>query len=128
MDKYTKLLLEDAEKVEALIRVIDIFREYDTTFPASYIAAFLLVAMKPGKGSSEYARDLGLAQAVTSRLMLEIGQKSRTGEEGLGLLDSSPDGQDLRVRRVFLTNKGRGLLRRVLAAMKKLKTPPLMRV
>jgi DNA-binding MarR family transcriptional regulator len=128
MDKYTKLLLEDAEKVEALIRVIDIFREYDTAFPASYIAAFLLVAMNPGKGSSEYARDLGLAQAVTSRLMLEIGQKSRTGEEGLGLLDSSPDGQDLRVRRVFLTNKGRGLLRRVLADMKKLKTPPLMRV
>lgn len=119
IDKYAELPEGEALQVERLARVIDIFREFDTAFPASYIAAFLLVAVKPGYGSTDYARDLGLAQAVTSRLMLEIGQKRRTGEDGLGLIDSASDGKDLRVRRAFLTPKGKALLRRIMLAMGK---------
>lgn len=116
-DKYAELPSDEALQVERLARVIDIFREFDTAFPSSYIAAFLLVALKPGKGGTDYARELGLAQAVTSRLLLEIGPKTRNGDEGLGLVDSSPDGKDLRIRRLFLTPKGKALLRRIMVAM-----------
>jgi DNA-binding MarR family transcriptional regulator len=92
---------------------MEIFREQDTAFPMSYAAAFLMVGLRPGETVSFYAAKLGLVQAVTSRLMLEIGQKSRHGGEGLGWIDSVPDPADLRARRVFLTPKGKDLWRRI---------------
>lgn len=117
VDRFAKLPAEDALKIERQARVIDLFREFNTAFPASYMAAFLLVAANPGKPTSEYAKMMGMAQAVGSRLMLEIGPKTRTGEEGLGLIDSAPDPKDLRVKRAYLTPKGKALLRRILLAL-----------
>ncbi len=114
---FADLPTDEALKIERLINAMEVFREYDTAFPMSYAVAFLMVALKPGKGSSDYARDLGLAQAVTSRLMLEIGKKSRHGGEGLGLIDSLPDPNDLRARKNFLTPKGKTLYRKILAAL-----------
>lgn len=118
-DKFAELPDDECIKVERLLRAIDVFREFDTAFPASYMAAFLLVALHPGKGSTDYARKLGSAQAVASRLMLEIGPKRRTGEPGLGLIGSEPDTKDLRIRRAFLTPKGKALLRKLMVAMGK---------
>ncbi len=107
---------DDVTKLERLSRVIDIFRDIDGSISANYLQAFILVALKPGRGSTEYARDLGLAQAVVSRILLEIGKKSRMGGEGLGLVDSVHDPKDLRLKRNYLTPKGRELLRKILNA------------
>jgi DNA-binding MarR family transcriptional regulator len=119
-DKFTELPDDEAIKVERLLRAVEIFREFDTAFPASYVAAFLYVALQPGKGPSEIGEALGVAQAAASRLVLEIGQKSRHGGEGLGLVDSVPDPHDLRARKLFLTKKGRQLLSRLLVALGRL--------
>lgn len=116
-DKFAELPDDESLRMERLLRAIEIFREFDTAFPASYMAAFLYVALRPGKGPSEIGESLGVAQAAASRLVLEIGQKSRHGGEGLGLVDSVPDPADMRARKLFLTAKGRQLLRRLLLAM-----------
>lgn len=119
-DKFSELPDEEATKAERLLRAVEIFREFDTAFPASYMAAFLYVALQPGKGPTEVGEALGISQAPASRLILEIGQKSRHGGEGLGLVDSVPDPHDMRARKLFLTTKGRQLLKRLLFAMGRL--------
>jgi DNA-binding MarR family transcriptional regulator len=116
-DKFAELPDDESLRVERLLRAVEIFREFDTAFPASYMAAFMYVALQPGKGPSEIGESMGVAQAAASRLILEIGQKSRHGGEGLGLVDSAPDPADMRVKRLFLTTKGRQLLRRLLLAL-----------
>jgi DNA-binding MarR family transcriptional regulator len=117
VDRFAELPEEDYLKLVRTINAIEVFREFDTAFPASYMVALLLVATKPGKGSSDYAKDLGVAQAVASRLMLEIGQKSRRGGEGLGLIDSISDPMDLRQRQVFLTPKGKQVIKKILRVL-----------
>lgn len=118
MDRFEKPSEEDGISLKRLIRAMEVFREYDTAFPMSYGVAFLMVAARPGETVSFYAEQLGLVQAVTSRLMLEIGQKSRhVGREPLGWIDNVPDPEDLRARKVFLTPKGRQVLRKINYAM-----------
>jgi DNA-binding MarR family transcriptional regulator len=118
-DRFVELNEEDEIAVERLRRAVDVFREIDTALPASYLAAFLLVAARPGGSTTEYAAEMGQAQAVTSRILLEIGKKSRTGNPGHELVDSDAHPDDLRRRRVFLTPKGRRLLRKVVDAVRR---------
>lgn len=108
---------EEIRKIERLERVIDAFRDIDPAMPSSYIRAFLAVAKAPGFGSSVYAREIGAVQAVASRILLELGQKTRSGGMGYGLLDSDNDPIDFRLKRTFLTPLGRSLWRKVLQAM-----------
>jgi DNA-binding MarR family transcriptional regulator len=85
--------------------------------PLSYQLAFLLVAMEPGHGTVHYAKKLGMHQPVISRILLEIGQKSRAGGPGLGLVAAEIDPTDLRARRYFLTPSGRALLDQITGAL-----------
>lgn len=115
--KFAGLSKDESLKTAKLLNFLNVFREeIDTAIPATYMAAFLLVALKPGKGASDYGRELGLAQAVTSRILLEIGKKSRTGKEGYGLVDSDQDPIDLRLRRNYLTPKGEALFKKIMVA------------
>lgn len=107
----------DVRKLNRLFNAIQAARTLYPAMPSSYIAAFLAVASKPGLGVTEYAKDLGTIQPIMSRILLEIGRKSRLRKEGLGLVDVSPDPQDLRINRHFLTPKGRTLLASMLKAM-----------
>jgi DNA-binding MarR family transcriptional regulator len=108
----SKAALTLTEKLE---RVIDTFREVDPAMPSSYIRMFLAIAKKPGHGSSVYARDLGMVQPVASRIILELGQKTRSGGPGYELLDAAIDDEDFRLKRTFLTAQGRDLYRAVLS-------------
>jgi DNA-binding MarR family transcriptional regulator len=112
-DRFAKPAKDEIAASTRLLRAMEIFREQDTAFPMSYAVAFLMVGLRPGEPVSFYAKKMGLEQAVTSRLMLEIGQKSRHGGEGLDWVDSVPDRADLRVRMMFLTPKGKDLWRRI---------------
>lgn len=118
-DRFAELPEDEVNRLEALTRAIEVFREVDSAFPASYMAAFLMVAIKPGLGTSEYARRLGMLQPVASRILLEIGQKARTGEPGLGWIDGVSDLQDMRTKRMFVTPKGRAVLRKLNTALGK---------
>jgi DNA-binding MarR family transcriptional regulator len=121
MPKTSKARLEpdERERKAALraFRVVDAFREVEPRMPSSYMAAFLAVAMKPGYGPTEYAKDLGTIQPIMSRILLEIGEHPRAGSEGLGLVDRRVSSESLRNQEYYVTPKGRTLLRNIATAL-----------
>ncbi len=116
-DKFAPPNEDTAGHLRAATEMLDAFRAVEPSIPSSYIAAFLAVAMDPGHGTAHYSKSLGMLQPVGSRVLLEIGQKTRTGGPGLGLVAAEYDKDDLRLKRYFLTAKGRGLLSKIDVAM-----------
>jgi len=100
---------EEARRLDLMMRLLNAFRAREPKMTSGYIAAFLAVARHPGQGPTDYAKMLGTIQPIMSRTLLEIGKKARTRQEGLGLVDSEANPDDLRLNRYFLTSKGRML-------------------
>jgi hypothetical protein len=105
---------EDFTQISRLQDVIGAFRPLSGAFPASYMICLLAVSKEPGFGVTHYASKLGMLQAVVSRILLELGNRTRKGSEGLGLVDSVRDPQDYRVYRYYLTAKGRGFVKHLI--------------
>ncbi len=118
MNKAETLPPDESVRLIKLAFVIDQFRELDPAFPVSYIAALLAVAREPGLTGTEYAARLGQEQAPMSRMLLELGQKSRHGGPGRGWLYSVPDPVDLRRKHIYLTPAGRALVDEILDALR----------
>ena len=85
--------------------------------PSSYMSAFLAVAMNPGAGPTDLARVMGTIQPIASRVLQEIGQRARHGDEPLQLVDQRISPHSGRNREYFLTTKGELLKRRILEIM-----------
>lgn len=117
--RFAKPTAADKRAIERADRFMEAFAKIDHTMPSSYIRMFLKVATEPGKGITDYANDLGIYQAVSSRLLLEIGAKSRAGGPGLGLVEALPHPTDMRAKNYFLTESGYALLEEVLESLKK---------
>jgi len=111
--KFDKPLDETLSCLMLVSEAVDVFRAVEPSIPSSYIAAFLAVAMDPGNGTVHYSKQLGMLQPVASRVLLEIGQKTRTGQPGLGLVAAEYDLHDLRLKRYYLTPKGHALIMRL---------------
>lgn len=117
MSKASRPQALSSAETQALIRLacaIDRFRDLNPKMPSSYIAAFLAVAIKPGFGPSQYAKDLGTIQPIASRLLLEIGPKAREREgPGMGLVTSKVNPESRREVEYTLTPKGMQLARQI---------------
>jgi DNA-binding MarR family transcriptional regulator len=98
--------------------------QVEPRMPSSYMEAFLVVALKPGYGPTEYAKELGTIQPIASRILLEIGAQPRGGTEGLGLVDRRVSDESLRNQEYYLTPKGKELLRKIAAALDMLPNRP----
>lgn len=117
-DRFAPPGPSEAKTLRKALAFVDVFRQLDMMhMPANYIAAFLAVALDPGKGVTAYAEATGMLRPVTSRILLEIGAKSRNGESGLGLVDSVRGSTDLRAVNYFLTAKGKKLLARAMGTL-----------
>lgn len=117
----TKMKLEgtDAKAIRSFLAAIEAFRAIRPTMPLQYVVAFLLVAMEEGLGVSEYAERAGVSMSVMSRHLLDIGERNRHMEEGFGLVTARQNPLELRRNEVFLTNKGRALLRQIIRQLEK---------
>lgn len=111
--------LGDIRRLEHAMELTTIFRVIDPRLPVSYLQAFLAVARAPGLSTSQYAEMCGTTQPVMSRMLLEMGDKSRMRDEGLQLVDYDRDRGDLRKTRYFLTDKGKELFKRFTALYKR---------
>jgi len=88
-DRFAPLEEDDAKRISRLFTIFEAFREVAPTIPASYAQAFLAIALKPGQPAGSYGLSLGLDQPVVSRILLEIGKKSRnSSKKGLDLVNS----------------------------------------
>jgi hypothetical protein len=112
--KFSSPDKDDFTQISRLSDVIGAFRPLSGAFPASYMVCLLAVAKEPGFGVTHYSSKLGMLQAVVSRILLELGNRTRKGSEGMGLVDSVRDPSDYRVYRYFLTDKGRSFINSLL--------------
>lgn len=111
--KVQKLSDADAAAMRKVQRIIEAFQRIDHKIPSTYIAAFIAVALDPGKGPTQYAKALNSTQPLVSRFLLEIGQKSRYRDEPLGLVDRDVSPHSLREQEYFLTPRGRALVQEI---------------
>lgn len=116
-DRFTPPDEETAQTLRAAIAFIEVFRELHDAMPASYIAAFLSVALGPGQRVTDYAQGTGRLRPVASRNLNEMGQKSRRGRPGHQLLDSVKDPEDGRAVNYYLTPKGKQVVERAIKAL-----------
>jgi DNA-binding MarR family transcriptional regulator len=110
-----KSISQQEIKSQRLLAIMGVFNDIDPPMTLHYVRAFLLVAAQPGLGASEYARRLGLEQAVASRILLEIGKKTRRGDPGRDLVEAEDDVVDMRKKPYRLTAKGRKVLSKILS-------------
>jgi DNA-binding MarR family transcriptional regulator len=71
--------------------------------------------MDEGKSVQDYADLAGVSKSVMSRHILDLGDRTRYMEEGLGLMYSRPNPNELRKHEVWLTPTGKALARDVLS-------------
>jgi DNA-binding MarR family transcriptional regulator len=76
------------------------------------LRTFLLVAMDEGKSVQDYADAPGVSKSVMSRHILDLGDRTRYMEAGLGLMYSRPS--ELRKHEVWLTPTGKALAKKIL--------------
>lgn len=115
--KFTPPSEATISNLRAGMEFLQAFNELMPRAPMSYGLAFLEVASDPGHGASHYGKRLDFLQPVISRILLEIGQKSRDGGPGAGLVDSIVDPVDLRHKRYHLTPEGKALLKKIDTAL-----------
>src|SRR5712664_182373 len=101
-----ELRLEDKVKLQGILHVLDLFSNLDRDMPLQMIRTMLLVCIKEGQGPNEVSRELGVANAVSSRHLSDLGEIDRYHNDGYNLVEQRVDVTDRRYRRSYLTAKG----------------------
>jgi hypothetical protein len=110
----------DKRVVQTLLWALKPFSNLRRSIPLPYAITFLTVALEEGKPVGAYARDLDFNRYVMSRYMQCIGEKSRSGGPGLGLVTiKRTTGYPTRTE-VFLTEKGRAVAAQVFDNLRRL--------
>lgn len=109
------LAAEEERKLRALVHILDYFEDHAPQIPASMIEVFLLVAMNEGCSLRDIVELSGKPQSTMSRHLLDLGERNRRMEPGLGLVAWRTCPSELRRKEYYLTPKGRGLLKKILS-------------
>ena len=113
----------DKRAVQALLGALKPLSDLrGTRMPLSYVIVFLMVALDEGKSVGSYARALGIKNRLTmSRFLQNIGRKGRDGRTGLDLVTSKPDPSVYQGTQIFLTAKGRAVVKSALEQLERLR-------
>lgn len=104
--------------IDMLIKVISVLRTIDDVMPTQIAQSFLCVALRPGLTMQELSEQTGLSQSACSRNVAALGEWHRFGKPGYGLVEAVPDPKEGRRKIMFLTAKGRTLMRDILRMVK----------
>ena len=85
-------------------------KEIRRDMPLQMVLTFLAIAWKPGMSVQEYADMEGVSKSVMSRHILDLGERNRHMEPGLGLVEARPHPMSLRTHVVTLTGRGRRIM------------------
>ena len=89
------------------------FRELSPTMPVSEVQMFLMVALNEGASLTELCELLDMKKSTASRYLLNLSDKTRTGDSGYGLISRESDPNELRRNMYGLTAKGRRMVQRL---------------
>jgi DNA-binding MarR family transcriptional regulator len=96
--------------IAQLLNVLDPFFRVRGTMPARHVQAYFLVAQKEGQTVTELAKKADMPVTTMSRILLDMGERTRYFEEGAGLVQGEDNPLNRRERLYSLTHKGRALL------------------
>jgi DNA-binding MarR family transcriptional regulator len=118
-NKFKPSFTEDEKAhLRALVLALKPFIKAKPTIPLSYVLTALTVALDENEGVAEYAKALNMSPTVMTRHLLDLGERNRLKEPGLGWITSERDLFDLRKHRARFTSTGAAMLRDVVHALK----------
>ena len=97
-------LVELAKKYE---RSLNVLWAVDDKMNIRQVTALLMVYCDEGQPVTHYADKYKIALSVMGRDFLDMGEKNRKGNPGLGLFEKDRTSSDLRKAPVYLTDQGR---------------------
>lgn len=102
---------QDVATAKALFLALEPWAKVSPNMTLQNFLTFLRVAGDEGKGVTEYADDAQVYKTVMTRHLLDLGDRNRHGEDGLGYINQVRDRMDMRVNRAWVTQKGVSFLR-----------------
>ena len=116
---FKSVLTEEERAAAIALRLaLEPLRSVNPHMPLSHIVTFLEVAIDEGQGVAEYAKKLEISPTVMTPNLLDVGDRNRMKEPGLGLITQERDILDLRRHNAKVTPKGKGVLHKVLMSFK----------
>jgi DNA-binding MarR family transcriptional regulator len=92
---------------------IEAFRAIRRLMPLQHAYAFLHVAVQEGLSVSDYAKRVGVTQAVMTRILFSLGSASQGRAPGYRLVQRVADPKDSRKTQTFLSVKGKALVHQI---------------
>ena len=94
--------MNDDEKRTAagLIDMLDQFEELRSNMPLHQVKMLLKLALDEGKSQKYYSEKWQYPTSTVSRGMLDLGRRTRKGEEGLGLIEERVSAHSLKEHEV----------------------------
>lgn len=108
---------DDKRHMRCALDIIDTLTAEKPTIPVQALRIFLLVCINEGLSMSDYQAQAGLSQTVTSRHLLDIGDRNRYMEPGLGWVTQNMDVMNRRRHIARLTSKGKALAHKLARTM-----------
>lgn len=106
-------MLDFGQELRKVIYVMDQFRAAHQHISCQGCMVLLYVHMDSGISVRDLSAKVGIQQAHASRLISSFLKVHRKKQAGLDLLYFKEDPMDRRVKRLYLTSKGEGILRRI---------------
>ncbi len=93
--------------------------------PVTLLNAFLLVCLEEGLSVEEYAARGKIPYVTMSRHLLDLGDRNRKGEKGMGLVTARANPLNRRQREYVLTERGRLLAEKMHTVVRSLVNPQI---
>jgi DNA-binding MarR family transcriptional regulator len=114
-----RLSEEDRKAGKAFLRLVSAFVDIakeggHESPPGTMLKAFLYVCMEQGLSVREYAKRADVPYVTMSRHLLDLGDRNRKNQPGLGLVTARPNPLNRRAFEYMLTDKGQAFMERIL--------------
>lgn len=100
-----------------LMDAVEIFRDVYSEIPPQTCLMFMQVCQEEGCSIKDLQERFEMSQASASRNARLLSERVHSGRQGLGLVELRIDEQDYRIKRAFLTEKGREVRDRLSAVI-----------
>ncbi|SHH37202.1 helix-turn-helix domain-containing protein [Ferrimonas marina] len=104
-------------QLNKIMEAVEIFREVYSEIPPQTCLMFMQVCQEEGCSIKELQERFEMSQASASRNARLLSERVHSGRNGLGLVELRVDEQDYRIKRAFLTERGREIRDRLAVIM-----------